>query len=175
MEVGDVVRVRYRPANPELGYGSHVVLEWAGGSKGDVVADAVSFQNPGVTTNDFDGDGLSDAWERYYFLSLTAAQPGEDMDGDERSNFTEFMTGTDPTDAGSRFDMRSALRTTPGQIALNWASVAGRTYAVEVSEDLVNFTPVATGLAATPPQNTHEVPAPHGRLFYRVTLEPVAP
>jgi cleavage and polyadenylation specificity factor subunit 3 len=41
VEVGEIIRVRYRPANSELGYGSHVVLEWAGGSKGDVVADAV--------------------------------------------------------------------------------------------------------------------------------------
>lgn len=41
VSVGDIVTVRYRPGNPQLGYDSHVVLEWAGGSKGDVVADAV--------------------------------------------------------------------------------------------------------------------------------------
>lgn len=41
VEVGEIVRVRYRPANSKLGYDTHVVLEWAGGSKGDVVADAV--------------------------------------------------------------------------------------------------------------------------------------
>eukprot|EP00879_Flechtneria_rotunda_P030549 GHRR01033195.1.p1 GENE.GHRR01033195.1~~GHRR01033195.1.p1 ORF type:complete len:643 (+),score=196.64 GHRR01033195.1:256-2184(+) len=41
VRVGDVVTVWYRPGNTALGYESHVVLEWAGGSKGDVVADAV--------------------------------------------------------------------------------------------------------------------------------------
>jgi cleavage and polyadenylation specificity factor subunit 3 len=41
VEVGEIVRVRYRRANDTLGYDTHVVLEWAGGSKGDVVADAV--------------------------------------------------------------------------------------------------------------------------------------
>jgi cleavage and polyadenylation specificity factor subunit 3 len=41
VEVGEIVRVTYRPANNRLGYDTHVVLEWAGGSKGDVVADAV--------------------------------------------------------------------------------------------------------------------------------------
>lgn len=41
VEVGEIVRVRYRPSSMQLGYGSHVVLEWAGGSKGDTVADAV--------------------------------------------------------------------------------------------------------------------------------------
>ncbi|KAF6258928.1 beta-lactamase-like protein [Scenedesmus sp. NREL 46B-D3] len=39
--IGDIVMVRHRPGSPALGYESHVVLEWAGGSKGDVVADAV--------------------------------------------------------------------------------------------------------------------------------------
>lgn len=39
--VGDIVTVRYRLGNALLGYEPHVVLEWAGGSKGDVVADAV--------------------------------------------------------------------------------------------------------------------------------------
>lgn len=41
VSVGDIVTVRYRPGNPALGYDSHVVMEWSGGSKGDVVADAV--------------------------------------------------------------------------------------------------------------------------------------
>lgn len=41
VEVGEIVRVTYRPANSQLGYETHVVLEWAGGSKGDVFADAV--------------------------------------------------------------------------------------------------------------------------------------
>lgn len=41
VSVGDIVTVTYRLGNPTLGYDSHVVLEWAGGSKGDVVADAV--------------------------------------------------------------------------------------------------------------------------------------
>lgn len=41
VSVGDIITVRYRPGNASLGYDSHVVLEWAGGSKGDVVADAV--------------------------------------------------------------------------------------------------------------------------------------
>lgn len=41
VSVGDIVLVRYRPGDAVHGYESHVVLEWAGGSKGDVVADAV--------------------------------------------------------------------------------------------------------------------------------------
>jgi cleavage and polyadenylation specificity factor subunit 3 len=41
VSVGDVVAVRYRRGQPAAGIDTHVVLEWAGGSKGDVVADAV--------------------------------------------------------------------------------------------------------------------------------------
>jgi cleavage and polyadenylation specificity factor subunit 3 len=41
VSVGGVVTVTHRPGDSARGYGPHVVLEWAGGSKGDVVADAV--------------------------------------------------------------------------------------------------------------------------------------
>ncbi|KAF8069419.1 CPSF73-I [Scenedesmus sp. PABB004] len=41
VSVGDVVIVRYRRGDAAAGTEPHVVLEWAGGSKGDVVADAV--------------------------------------------------------------------------------------------------------------------------------------
>ena len=41
VNVSGLVTVRYRPGVPAAGYGSHVLIEWQGGSKGDLVADAV--------------------------------------------------------------------------------------------------------------------------------------
>lgn len=41
VRVGDIVLVKYRKGNPAQGYESHVVVEWEGGSIGDMVADAV--------------------------------------------------------------------------------------------------------------------------------------
>lgn len=137
-----------------------------------VIADAVRFTNPSATTNDIDGDGLIDAWERYYFLSQTSGDPDGDADGDGRSNFVEYMNGTDPLDPGSRFDMRAALDTPPGQFAVRWTSVAGRTYRIETSDDMITFSPLASGIAATPSQNTYNVSATVTQRFYRAVLEP---
>lgn len=39
--VGELVTVRYVPADDASGVVSHVVLEWEGGRQGDMVADAV--------------------------------------------------------------------------------------------------------------------------------------
>jgi len=41
LRVGELVDVVYREGNPEAGYERHVVVEWAGGPAGDLVADAV--------------------------------------------------------------------------------------------------------------------------------------
>jgi cleavage and polyadenylation specificity factor subunit 3 len=41
VSINDIVTVRYRPAAPLKGYGAHVVVEWEGGSQGDLLADAV--------------------------------------------------------------------------------------------------------------------------------------
>jgi hypothetical protein len=151
--------------------GGFTVVVGNDGTSGYVVGDAVQFYNAAAGTNDYDGDGLSDAWERYYFLSLTAAQPGADADEDGRSNFIEAMTGTDPTDAASRFDMRSQLEAPTGHLLLQWPSATGRTYRIEASSDLRTFVPVQTGVAATPPTNQLSVVRDATNAFYRVLLE----
>jgi hypothetical protein len=155
----------------ELPPGGLTVIVGNDGASGFVIADAVQFSSAS-STNDYDGDGLVDAWERYYFLSETGATPDADADDDGRSNHAEFMTGTDPTDPHSRFDMRMKLETAPGDFLINWSSVAGRTYAIETSDDLASFTPLVQGIRATPPQNSYVVPASAARRYYRVLLEP---
>ncbi len=141
------------------------------GADGSVVADAVQFTNLNAASGDIDGDGLPDAWERYHFLSETAARPDEDSDHDGRSNFVECMTGTDPNNASSRFDMRLALDSVPGQFVLTWPSVAGKTYRVEVSDDMQTFTPLLQGIAATPPENSCRVTLGKAKQFFRISVE----
>jgi hypothetical protein len=50
------------------------------------------------------GDGIDDAWQVQYFGQNNAnAQPGQDPDADGQTNRFEYVAGTIPTDAASKF------------------------------------------------------------------------
>lgn len=65
--------------------------------------------------------------------------PPEDFDGDGSSEEAEATAGTDPDDRLSFFKIHSSNITGSG-ITLQWAGVAGRTYRVEESTGLNNWT-----------------------------------
>ena len=50
---------------------------------------------------DTDGDLMSDGWEYTYMLDPSINDAGDDADGDEVSNFDEYLNGTNPQDPGS--------------------------------------------------------------------------
>lgn len=52
------------------------------------------------TFTDSDGDGLSDPWEISFFGDLSSGF-GDDPDNDGRSNYDEYIAGSDPTNAAS--------------------------------------------------------------------------
>jgi len=137
-----------------------------------VIADAVKFSEPvAAPLNDLDGDGLPDWWERWFFLSETKADPATDSDNDGRSNFVEYLTGCDPSDAQSRFDARLAIDEQSGGILLRWPSAEGRTYRIEMSTDCVNWSPFQQNIAATPPENTLTVAPTGASQFFRIAVE----
>ena len=140
---------------------------------GYVIADAVLFTDAASTTGvtDRDGDGLPDWWERWYFLSETAASRDADSDGDGLSNYQEYLTGTDPTNPASCFNMRLLLDSGPRQVMLTWPSTTNRTYRIEVSEDTAQFRLHRQGIVATPPQNTENVSMAADKQYFRVVAE----
>ncbi len=71
--------------------------------------DFVSANVEADTVPDADGDGLPDAWEVAYFgaTNAVAGAPGDDRDGDGASNGAEYLAGTNPTNAQSRFTVRA--------------------------------------------------------------------
>lgn len=155
-----------------VGSGGITVVIGNDGSPGyNTVADGVMFSPPGGAA-DSDGDGLPDWWERWHFLSETAASASADSDSDGQNNAIEYLTGFDPNNAVSRFDARLAIDSRSGGCALRWPSAEGRTYRIEASEDCKNWSPLLQNIAATPPENEYTAPVDAQHRFFRVVVEP---
>ncbi len=95
------------------------------------------------SANDTDADQMDDRWELDFFGSLD--QPYySDWDFDGQSNLEEFIAGTNPTNAASRF--------TVGAISapsIFWTAEPGRVYSVWWTDNLEKpFTRIAAGLTA---------------------------
>lgn len=129
----------------------------------------------GTLPADTDGDGLADAWEQQYFGGLTA-NPDEDPDGDGMTNLREYLAGTNPVDAQSRFEVVE-INPLPAGIQIRWSSQPNRSYRVRRSGTLLAdpsvYQIVQSGLAATPPTNEFLDTTTVGgaQFFYLIELE----
>ena len=59
-----------------------------------------------LPVQDSNGNGLPDAWERFYFAGLSSVDPAADADGDGLSNLDEFRRGSHPQMADTFSTMR---------------------------------------------------------------------
>jgi hypothetical protein len=93
---------------------------------------------------DANGNGISDAWEKYYFGSAPASRTQlTDTDGDGMSDYAEFIAGTNPTNAASKLVFLSAAFQTNKLFQLQWAAIPGRLYQVEATALLTPAIPPA--------------------------------
>ena len=78
-------------------------------------------------------------------VAADQAGPDNDADGDGRSNFTELLEGTDPLLPDAANPRRFSLTLASGALSFNRRADAanlGITYRIEVSGDLVTWTPL---------------------------------
>lgn len=128
---------------------------------------------------DKDGDGMPDIWEVLFsFNQEDRTDAAKDSDGDKFSNLQEFIAGTDPRDANSRFRILSVQPpdglTTP--LRLTFSSVIGKSYTIQYRSDLATESwQNLSGVDATSTSTTVE----DGKVFdkqdryYRVVTPPV--
>ena len=126
---------------------------------------------------DGDNDGLPDAWESAALGGLALDGTG-DLDDDGQTDGDEYQAGTDPNSATSRFEAAEAVLLSDG-VQLEWPSLTGHCYDVEVSQDLVEFSAIATDLSGTGNLMSFKIPVPVDtaahRLFYRLRVRRAAP
>ncbi len=110
-----------------------------GQSEKTVIADAVKFavveEVEEEQPDDLDENGLTDAWERRYFLQNGGVDPSADPDGDGHTNLEECRLGSDPNDPGSPLFL-SDFGASSTEVSISWSGIAGRTYRVYRSEKL---------------------------------------
>jgi type VI secretion system secreted protein Hcp len=121
---------------------------------------------------DTDNDGLPDAWETTFGLSVGTNDSADDPDGDGFTNLQEFQLGTNPKSGASFFKATLTMNpATPGFHQLSWNSVEGKTYIIEWSPDLVTpFTTLRT-VTASATTTTEDVAKTANLGFYRVRLQ----
>jgi len=126
------------------------------------------------TFPDANSNGISDSFERNYFSSVSTNRTNvTDTDGDGMTDYAEFIAGTNPADAASRFYFTGETIQRNGLVQLQWTVVPNRLYQVYSSSNLSNWVTNTDWMqAATNPVMSYTATNTGGARFYRVQVLP---
>ncbi|MBI3880962.1 MAG: hypothetical protein HY301_13000 [Verrucomicrobia bacterium] len=101
---------------------------------------------------DLDGDGVDDAWAQFYFghSPLTPAEKAADADGDGKSNFEEYLAGTNPSDAQSVLGFLKLSVDATGKVTVQFQGWPDRAYLLEYADALGGWNPVSSPVLTFP-------------------------
>ncbi len=171
-------RIAAASAMPVTGEGIMLELRFSG-PPANVTVTSVQFDearvaavaDPSLDVFDQDHDGLINTLETDVYHTNPAMA---DTDGDGQNDGQEVIAGTTPSDAGSVFALKKIENLPDGFVKLQWSSVAGRTYVVEVSQNLADgpwteACPVITAVTDLT-STTIAKPPSASRAFYRIAV-----
>lgn len=120
------------------------------------------------------GDGVSDAWKvKYGFDPKAPLVSMLDSDGDGAMDYDEWLTGTSPTNAASRFASIVAGHSGP-DVRIRFPALRGRLYDVQVSTNIMNNVSWRTHTTITAQtysaEATLSAPTNNAPLNYRLKL-----
>ncbi len=124
---------------------------------------------------DANQNGVSDLWEQQVLGGLIPANEAQrDTDGDGALDAVEFMHGTDPKDRASVLRLVGPIAQSNRTVRFEWPTTVGRTYRLEVSNDLEQW--VSAGEPLRGAGNTQGVNLsaldPRLNYFFRVLVVP---
>jgi subtilisin family serine protease len=128
----------------------------------------------GYLFSDINTNGISDAWETYYFgnTSLTRTM-SSDTDGDDMTDLEEFLAGTDPNGPLPSFQVTARLLP-DFMLELEWPTAPGHSYNVEQTIDFDGWQDVSGPLLATGTLTNFVILADGEARFYQVSGTPTA-
>ncbi|MBA4387900.1 MAG: hypothetical protein C0404_07955 [Verrucomicrobia bacterium] len=122
---------------------------------------------------DGNANEIPDSWEIQNFGSTNAVNGGaqDDWDSDGMVNLSEYIAGTNPTNAMSRFQI-SGFSVQEGAFRLGFLTVTGRTYGVAYKSNLLEsvWYGVTNGVSGTGGQVDVIDSTSAARKFYRITV-----
>jgi hypothetical protein len=123
---------------------------------------------------DVNSNGISDSWERDYFdVASTNRTQLTDTDHDGMTDYAEFIAGTNPTNAASRFYFIGENLQSNRLVQMQWTVSTNRLYQVNVSSNLLGWSSVTAWMQASnnPTMNFSATNA-DGAHFYRIQVKP---
>jgi len=123
---------------------------------------------------DVNHNGISDAWEKYYFGSVTTNRTQfTDTDGNGMSDYAKFIAGTNPTNPASKFVILSATVQSNRLFQLQWAAIPGRVYQVQGLTNHAPWVPLSDWVqASSSPMSYSETNLSRGSHLFRVQVRP---
>jgi hypothetical protein len=127
------------------------------------------------TFADANTNGMSDSWETNYFHEVSPSRTSAtDTDNDGAADYAEFMAGTDPTNDLNHLRLDPPQVQPNGDLLFTWASSRGRSYRLQWSPDLRDWTPGSEWIRATTTATSLQIqpPRPGPHAFFRLEVLP---